>query len=128
LRGLRVGDRVLVTLSLSVHEAARYIVIDDALPSILEAVNTVFKTQAAGPPSAPIDSGEEWMSSFREIRRDRCLYFVDWVAPGTYTLRYVARARAAGTVMAPPAKVEEMYHPERYGLSGTQTLSSQGAQ
>jgi uncharacterized protein YfaS (alpha-2-macroglobulin family) len=68
------------------------------------------------------------MSSFREIRKDRCLYFADWVAPGTYTLRYVARVRAAGTVTAPPAKVEEMYHPERYGLSGTQTITSQGAQ
>ena len=68
LRGLRVGDRVLVTLRLSVHEAARYVAIDDALPSILEAVNTVFKTQAAGPASLAIPSGEEWMSSFREIR------------------------------------------------------------
>ena len=49
LRGLRVGDRVLVTLNLSVHEAARYVAVDDALPSILEAVNSEFKTQASGP-------------------------------------------------------------------------------
>ena len=128
LRGLRVGDRVLVTLKLSVHEAARYVAIDDALPSVLEAVNPEFKTQAAGPGSPLTGSDAEWMSSFREIRKDRCLYFADWVAPGTYTLRYVARARAAGTVTAPAAKVEEMYHPERYGLSGTQSVSSQGAQ
>jgi alpha-2-macroglobulin len=128
LRGLRVGDRVLVTLTLSVHETARYVAIDDALPSILEAVNSEFKTQAAGPATPAPGSGTEWMSSFREIRKDRCLYFADRVVPGTYTLRYVARVRAAGTVTAPPAKVEEMYHPERYGLSGTQTVSSQVAQ
>jgi len=126
LRDLRVGDRVLVTLRLSAHEAARYVAIDDALPSVLEAVKSDFITQTAGPGSAVIDGDEEWVSSFREIRKDRCLYFADWLAPGNYTLRYVARARAAGTVTAPPAKVEEMYHPERYGLSDAQTVSSQG--
>jgi uncharacterized protein YfaS (alpha-2-macroglobulin family) len=128
LRGLKVGDRVLVTLKVSAHEEARYVALDDALPSILEAVNTEFKTQAAGSAGPATSSEGEWMSSFREVRKDRCLYFADWLAPGDYTLRYVARVRAAGTVTAPPAKVEEMYHPEHYGLSGTQAVSSQGAQ
>ena len=58
LQGLRVGDRVLVTLALAVHEAARYVAVDDALPSILEAVNPEFKTQEAGPGSlATADDG-----------------------------------------------------------------------
>jgi uncharacterized protein YfaS (alpha-2-macroglobulin family) len=126
LRGLRVGDRVLVTLSLSVREPARYVAIDDALPSILEAVNPEFKTQVAGPAGSATGDDALWISDFREIRKDRCLYFADWIAPGNYALRYVARVRAAGTVTAPPAKMEEMYHPERYGLSGTQTVSSEG--
>jgi uncharacterized protein YfaS (alpha-2-macroglobulin family) len=127
LRGLHVGDRVLVTLNLAVHETARYVAVDDALPSILEAVNPEFRTRVAAPVGPSIGDDAQWMSSFREIRKDRCLYFADWIAPGNYTLRYVARVRAAGTVTAPPAKVEEMYHPERYGLSGTQTLSSESA-
>jgi uncharacterized protein YfaS (alpha-2-macroglobulin family) len=127
-RGLRVGDRVLVTLDLAVHGASRYVAVDDALPSILEAVNPEFKTQEAGPRGAAADNDAEWLSSFREIRKDRCLYFADWMGPGNYTIRYVARVRAAGTVTAPPAKIEEMYHPERYGLSGTQTVSSEGMQ
>jgi alpha-2-macroglobulin len=128
LHGLRVGDRVLVTLDLSVHETARFVAVDDSLPSILEAVNPEFKTQEAGPPAPAPDNDREWLSSFREIRKDRCLYFADWIAPGNYTIRYVARVRAAGTVTAPSAKIEEMYHPERYGLSGTQTVSSEGLQ
>jgi uncharacterized protein YfaS (alpha-2-macroglobulin family) len=126
--GLRVGDRVLVTLDLAVHEASRYVAVDDALPSILEAVNPEFKTQEAGPRGAAADNDAEWLSSFREIRKDRCLYFADWIGPGNYTIRYVARVRATGTVTVPPAKIEEMYHPERYGLSGTQTMSSEGVQ
>ncbi len=121
---LHVGDRVLVTLDLAVHETARYVAVDDALPSILEAVNPEFRTQEAGPLGSPGRNDGEWLSSFREIRKDRCLYFADWIAPGNYTIRYVARVRAAGTVTAPTAKVEEMYHPERYGLSGTQAVSS----
>jgi uncharacterized protein YfaS (alpha-2-macroglobulin family) len=127
LRGaesLRVGDRVLVTLNVAVREGARYLAVDDALPSILEAVNPEFKTQEARSATTLADASDQWMSNFREIRKDRCLYFADYVAPGDYTLRYVARVRAAGNVTAPPAKVEEMYHPERYGLSGTQTISS----
>jgi len=126
LRGLRVGDRVLVILNLSVREAAHYVAVDDALPSIFEAVNPEFKTQAAGPAGSIAGDDAQWISDFREIRKDRCLYFADRIAPGNYTLRYVARVRAAGTVTAPPAKMEEMYHPERYGLSGTQTVSSEG--
>jgi alpha-2-macroglobulin len=123
--GLRVGDRVLVTLNVAVREGARYLAVDDALPSILEAINPEFKTHEARSASTLADSSDQWMSNFREIRKDRCMYFADWVGPGNYTLRYVARVRAAGNVTAPPAKVEEMYHPERYGLSGTQTISSQ---
>jgi uncharacterized protein YfaS (alpha-2-macroglobulin family) len=124
LAGLRVGDRVLVTLRLSVREAADYVVIDDALPSILEAVNPEFRTQEAR--SSDLAENENWWASdFREIRKDRCLSFADWVEPGTYVLRYVARVRAAGSVTAPPAKAEEMYHPERCGFTESQTLVSE---
>ena len=126
LTGLRVGDRVLVTLNLTVHEEALYVAVDDALPSIFEAVNPEFKTQETRSAASVPNKNGRWLDSFREIRKDRCLYFADRVVPGNYTLRYVARVRAAGNVTAPPAKVEEMYHPERCGLSGTQTLSSQG--
>jgi hypothetical protein len=43
-------------------------------------------------------------------------------------MRYIARVRAAGTVTAPSAKVEEMYHPDRCGLSGSEAISSEGIQ
>jgi uncharacterized protein YfaS (alpha-2-macroglobulin family) len=123
LHGLRVGDRVLVTLRLSLREPARYVVIDDALPAVLEAVNPEFRTQEARA-SALGGDGEWWASDFREMRKDRCLYFADWVPAGSYRLHYVARVRAAGSVTAPSAKVEEMYHPERCGLSGSQVITS----
>ncbi len=124
--GLQVGDRVLVTLQLSVRERAHYMVIDDPLPSILEAINPEFRTQEARPPNAVADDSTWWFSDFREIRKGRCLSFADRVEPGTYVMRYVARVRAAGSVTAPSAKAEEMYHPEKCGLSETQALVSKG--
>jgi uncharacterized protein YfaS (alpha-2-macroglobulin family) len=123
---LRVGDRVLVTLRLEVRDTARYVAVDDALPSILEAVNPEFRTQGARDAAAASRDGEYWMADFQEMRKDRFLSFANWVRPGTYTLRYVARVRAAGEVTAPSAKVEEMYHPDRYGISETQTIASGG--
>lgn len=123
---LHVGDRVLVTLRLIVRTPASYVVIDDALPSFLEAVNPEFRTQAARSAGALEADDSWWLSDFREMRKDRCLSFANEVAPGSYVLRYVARVRAAGSVTAPSAKVAEMYHPERCGLTETQPLVSKG--
>ena len=127
----RVGDRVLVTLRLSVPEAAEYVAVEDPLPGVLEALNPEFKTQQTAAlsrqlPWTDADDADEWWSDFREIRADRVLFFCDRVPAGHYLIRYVARVRAAGTVIAPAAKVEEMYRPERFGLSDTQTVSTSG--
>jgi uncharacterized protein YfaS (alpha-2-macroglobulin family) len=122
---LHVGDRVLVTLRVTLGESARYVAIDDALPSVLEAINPEFLTQEARAAGPSAEDGSWWPSDFHEIRQDRCLSFADYLEPGTYTLRYVARVRAAGTVTAPSAKVEEMYHPERCGFTESQKLVSQ---
>ena len=129
LKNLRVGDRVLVTLTLGVRQAAHWLAIDDPLPATLEAVNPEFKTQQAkaNAPTASKAAGPDhnWIVNFRELRTDRALFFADYVPPGNYTLRYVARVRAAGEVTAPSPKAEEMYHPDRFGLSGSEPFASQ---
>ena len=117
----RVGDRVLVTLRIDARRNARYVAVDDPLPSIFEAVNPVFKSQATRAGEV-LDS--EWFSSFQELRDDRALFFADWLSAGRYTIRYLARVRAAGTATAPSAKIEEMYHPERFGTTATMQLTS----
>jgi uncharacterized protein YfaS (alpha-2-macroglobulin family) len=124
LSNLRVGDRVLVTLRLNVTQTARWVAVDDALPGILEAINPELRTHEARSAEGVSETGTWWPSTYREIRKDRCLSFADWVEPGSYVWRYVARVRAAGTVTAPSAKIEEMYHPERCGLSGSQVISA----
>lgn len=118
-RDLRVGDRVLVTLTVEVREAASFVVIDDALPCLLEAINPAFASQQTrgGEPVA-----QRWISSHRELRADRAVFFCDRLEPGRYALRYLTRVRAAGDAAAPPAKVEAMYRPDRYGLTASGRL------
>ncbi|MEO7319398.1 MAG: alpha-2-macroglobulin family protein, partial [Chthoniobacteraceae bacterium] len=116
---LQVGDRVLVTLRLETPQPGHFVAIDDPLPAILEAINPDFRAQG----------GEEFSrADYREIRADRVLYFCDHLPAGAFTFRYLARVRTAGTVTAPSTKVEEMYRPERFGLSATAQLVSRAAE
>ncbi len=121
LKQARVGDRILITLSLEIPQPAHYVVVDDPWPAIIEGINPDFKSQKI---RAGETLGDDWPTSFREFRADRALYFGDHVAAGSYTIRYLARVRAAGAATAPSAKVEEMYHPERFGLSGSAQVGS----
>ncbi len=116
-----VGDRVLVVLQISVRQAARYLAIEDPLPSILEAISPELQPHHAvgGNLVSP-----NWATDYQEMRNDRALFFYDEALPGRYTLCYLARVRAAGTAVAPPAKIEEMYHPERFGQTETLRLTS----
>ena len=117
-KDLRVGDRVLVTLRIETRVPGHFVAIDDPLPAVLDAVNPDFRTQGA-------DARETDRADYREIRADRVLYFCDHLPAGAFTFRYLARVRMAGTVMAPSTKVEEMYRPERFGLSESAQLTSE---
>ena len=117
---LRVGDRVVVTLHIETARPGHFVVIDDPLPAILEAINPAFQTRIAGEGPRQRD----WISDHREMRRDRVLYFCDHLAPGSYVIRYLARVRMAGNVLAGATKAEEMYRPERFGLGETVRITS----
>ena len=118
---LQVGDRVLVTLRIETKLPGHFVAIDDPLPAILEAVNPEFRTQGA-------DARETDRADYREIRADRVLYFCDHLPAGAFAFRYLARVRTAGKVTAPSVKVEEMYRPERFGLSESTQLTSRVAE
>jgi uncharacterized protein YfaS (alpha-2-macroglobulin family) len=120
-KNLRVGDRIVISLDLEVRQPATYIAIEDPLPSVFEAVNPTFKTQQT---RAGEQIGLDWLSDFHELREDRALFFANHVAPGRYTIRYLARVSAAGEATAPSAKVEEMYKPERCGLTESVKLTT----
>lgn len=116
---LKVGDRILVTLRVETARPGHFVAIDDPLPAVLEALNPAFRSKEVGGGETLTRAG---MSDHQEVRADRVLYFCDHLAPGSYTFTYLARVRSAGTVTAGSTKVEEMYRPERFGLSETAKL------
>jgi uncharacterized protein YfaS (alpha-2-macroglobulin family) len=122
---LKVGDRVLVTLRVETTRPGHFVAIDDPLPAIFEAVNPAFQSRAVGGSEV---AGRDWVSDYREMRADRVVYFCDHLPAGAFTFRYLARVRSAGTTMAGPTKVEEMYRPERFGLGESTQLVSRTAE
>lgn len=127
---LRVGDMVVVTLKIEIGGGDRYLAIDDALPAVFEAINPEFGTQSEREGDQLPDGTQQWFCDHREIRTDRALFFTDFApSKGKFSLQYLARVIAEGDTTAPPAKIEAMYQPEKYGLSPTQrirTLPSAG--
>jgi len=133
------GDLVRVRLRLTVPTTRTFVVLDDALPAGLEAVDLSLRTAANLPGPGLKDATDQeqeeqehldgpewygfweagWWSPFdhRELRDDRVVYSATYLWPGTYTASYVARATTAGTFVKVPAHAEEMYNRAVYGRS-----------
>jgi uncharacterized protein YfaS (alpha-2-macroglobulin family) len=135
------GDLVRVRLRVTVPATRHFVVLDDALPAGLEAIDLTLRT--AAPPGVGLtepeldepadregadgpgyhwyygswDSG--WWSPFdhKEMRDDRVVYSATILWRGTYTATYVARATTPGVFVRPPAHAEEMYNPGVHGRS-----------
>ena len=63
-----------------------------------------------------------WRSRWFEhqnFRDERAEAFTSLLWSGVYNYTYVARATTPGEFVVPPAKAEEMYHPETFGRTGT---------
>ncbi|MBN8459260.1 MAG: hypothetical protein J0M04_15625 [Verrucomicrobia bacterium] len=119
-----VGDLVKVTLRVTLgSDDTRYIVIEDPLPAVFEAVNNDFASQRSM--IAPGQGDGSWNVSHKELRDDRAVFYLDYVsAKGTYSISYLARCTLAGNAMAPPAKVESMYDPSKVALSASRNMGS----
>jgi hypothetical protein len=135
------GDLVRVRLKITVPSLRYFVVLDDALPAGLEAVDLSLRTASAMPGPGTGASAEKaeheereggdersgwygswdsgWWSPFdhRELRDDRVVYSATLLWPGTYTASYLARATTPGTFIKPPAHAEEMYNPGVNGRS-----------
>jgi hypothetical protein len=118
------GDLVRVRLRVTVAADRQFVVLDDALPAGLEAVDVSLRTQGELPGVQADQAGAEgrrgygiwygsWWSPFdhREIRDDRVVFAATLLPAGTYWATYVARATTPGTFVRPPAHAEEMYNP-----------------
>lgn len=119
---LHVGDVVRVTLTCAkVADELEYLVLEDYLPSCMEAINPEIASQAAG--LEPLSWSEEF--DHREYLADRVRGFCSrWGGRNLVNMRYYARVKRAGDSMAPPAQAQLMYEPQTYGLSPNTRIHS----
>ncbi|CAN5415465.1 hypothetical protein BH20ACI1_BH20ACI1_06500 [soil metagenome] len=130
------GARVRVRLTM-VAQARRYhVALVDPLPAGLEILNPDLAVTEV----IPTDKGEgntpvveynsrsygrgyynwrwQWFEH-QNFRDERAEVFSSLLWEGVYNYTYVARATTPGQFVVPPAKAEEMYHPETFGRTGT---------
>jgi hypothetical protein len=149
------GELVRVRLRVTVPATRHFVVLDDALPAGLEAIDLTLRTAAQpGVGLTEPELGDEernraeaeiegpgyhwyygswdsgWWSPFdhKELRDDRVVYSATILWRGTYSVTYVARATTPGIFVRPPAHAEEMYNPGVHGRSdgGVFTVKRQG--
>ena len=132
---IKSGARVRVRLTM-VAQARRYhVALVDNLPAGLEILNPGLAVTEAIPVDAKpatsvlsygsqsIGSGWWWWRQYwfehQNFRDERAEAFASLLWEGVYNYSYVARATTPGQFVVPPAKAEEMYHPETFGRTGT---------
>jgi uncharacterized protein YfaS (alpha-2-macroglobulin family) len=131
---IKSGARVRVRLTM-VAQARRYhVALVDNLPAGLEILNPELAVTEAIPQDTGnmpvVEYGSQsygrgyynWRYNWFEhqnFRDERAEAFSSLLWEGVYNYSYVARATTPGAFVAPPAKAEEMYHPETFGRTGT---------
>ncbi len=131
---IKSGARVRVRLTM-VAQARRYhVALVDNLPAGLEILNPGLAVTEA----IPADSGgntqvttygsrsfghgwwwRQYWFEHQNFRDERAEAFASLLWEGVYNYTYVTRATTPGEFVVPPAKAEEMYHPETFGRTGT---------
>ncbi|MBK8467441.1 MAG: hypothetical protein IPL32_16615 [Chloracidobacterium sp.] len=132
---IKSGARVRVRLTM-VAQARRYhVALVDPLPAGLEILNP----ELAVTESIPADQGgntsileygsksygygswwwRQYWFDHQNFRDERAEAFASLLWEGVYNYSYVTRATTPGQFIVPPAKAEEMYHPETFGRTGT---------
>lgn len=133
---IKSGARVRIRLTM-VAQARRYhVALVDQLPAGLEILNPELATTEAIPPdtgggnTGVVEVGSQsygrnyywWRMNWFEhqnFRDERAEAFSALLWEGVYNYTYVTRATTPGQFVVPPAKAEEMYHPETFGRTGT---------
>ncbi|HRI02906.1 MAG TPA: DUF6049 family protein, partial [Pyrinomonadaceae bacterium] len=132
---IKAGARVRVRLTM-VAQARRYhVALVDPLPAGLEILNPSLATTEAIPADTQPATSVVGVSSrsygynswwwrqnwfeHQNFRDERAEAFTGLLWEGVYNYSYVARATTPGQFVVPPAKAEEMYHPETFGRTGT---------
>jgi uncharacterized protein YfaS (alpha-2-macroglobulin family) len=142
---IRAGALVKVRIRMAAPSRRTHVALVCPLPAGLEIVNTGLATSqqvvaddapdsadvmprfrgiAAGR-MAPRVTTPSWSGRWFEhenLRDDRAEAFASLLQEGAHEHEVLCRATTPGRFVVPPAKAEEMYHPETFGRSATDLL------
>jgi uncharacterized protein YfaS (alpha-2-macroglobulin family) len=123
----KVGDTLVVKLSIVAPTDLYYVLVESPLPAGMEAVDTSLKTTsqiAEGPEFGPANQPYTfyggwgwWWFTHTELRDEKVALFASYLPQGTYEYTYQIRAGLDGTYNVLPARAEQMYFPEVFGRS-----------
>jgi uncharacterized protein YfaS (alpha-2-macroglobulin family) len=131
------GDLVRVVLTITAPSERRFVAVTDPLPAGFEAVDGWFATTARDlAREASVeggrggdDEGNDWLARMRrggfdhiEKFDDRVQLFATRLGDGKHEFSYLVRATTAGSFLAAPAWVEQMYEPEVNGRTAPATV------
>jgi hypothetical protein len=120
----KVGDTLIVKLSIIAPTDLVYVLIEDPLPAGTEAIDTSLKTTSQINQGPVLDQSYSsfngwgwWWFTHSELRDEKVALFATNLPAGTYEYTYQIRAGIDGTFNVLPARAEEMYFPEVFGRS-----------
>jgi uncharacterized protein YfaS (alpha-2-macroglobulin family) len=123
---IKAGAKVRVKLTMIAPARRYHVALVDPIPAGLEALNPALAVTGSIPQDPNDNSMKDrwwwWRRPWFEhqnMRDERVEAFASLLWEGVYTYTYVARATTPGEFVVPPAKAEEMYHPETFGRAGT---------
>jgi hypothetical protein len=127
---IKAGARVRVRLTMVAPARRYHVALVDPMPAGFESVNATLATSGSIPrddqqagAGQPSSRGWWWWRpvwfEHQNLRDERTEAFTSLLWEGVYKYSYVARATTPGDFVVPPAKAEEMYHPETFGRGKT---------
>ena len=127
---VKAGSEVKVTVTMRAPSRRYHVALVDPLPAGFEALNPALQGEGdlartalnrKSPPRYSWEWGGYWFMH-QNLRDERVECFTQLLWEGVYSYSYVARATTPGTFVVPPAKAEEMYHPETFGRSRSEIV------
>jgi len=112
VRSMKVGDRLLVRLTLRTEHRLDYLMVEDPLPA-------GFEVQDRGEVER-YDWGYWW--SHHDFRDDRASFFIRSMEKGKHTIEYYVRPEMAGRIRLLPAVLSDMYIPSTRASTADATL------
>jgi len=111
---VRIGEAVLVRITVAAARDLRYIMVEDPRIAGFEIDQL-------------LPDGAEWpYGTHAEERDDRAVFFVENLRQGETTIEYVIRPEIGGRFAALPATASGMYDPDLLARTGDATLSVEG--